>query len=225
MSVHELSTDSRIPSFGGQVKQWAQWIGQQWYRSRITLGVAGIALLTLYSPTLTSWLQLDVNAVQDGQWWRVLTGHVTHFGGEHLFWDLAMFVGLGLMCESAFPRRFAPGLLLLALGISFTVLIGCEDISQYRGLSGIDTGLFAWYVGEQIRQSREDGDWGLTTAWITAACLLVGKLFYEWFSGNVIFVNASEFSPLVESHLAGTAIGSLLALLPVLKGDRALSNP
>jgi len=178
----------------------------------VTAIVASLAILASVSPALGQSLELDFADVADGQWWRLLSGHFTHFGSDHLFWDLLMFVGLGTACERQHPRVFGFSLVVMALGISAAVIFLCQDVTGYRGLSGIDTGLFVWLIGDQIRQCVADRDRTGATCWIGAGVMLIGKLLYECVTGEVLFVDADGFKPLVESHLAGAAFGALFVL-------------
>ncbi|WP_068141380.1 rhombosortase [Roseimaritima ulvae] len=180
-------------------------------RYPITIATAAFALLAFASPTLTAWLQLDFAAVADGQWWRIITGHMTHFGGHHLFWDLLMFVVLSAACERQHRRHFGIATLLMMAGISLAIRFFCDDIAVYRGLSGLDTGLFVWFVSDQCRQSLRQCDRLATLLWLAPLIGLVGKLLFEAITGQTLFVDSSTFEPLVEAHLAGAAIGAALS--------------
>jgi rhomboid family GlyGly-CTERM serine protease len=182
----------------------------------VTTIISAIAILAYVFPSLAVGLQLDFESVAAGQWWRLFSGHLTHYGSQHLFWDLLMFVVLGVACERQHPRLFGVSLIVMALGISATVTFVCKDVSGYRGLSGIDTGLFVWFIGDQIRQSLADRDRMIASFWTATGTLLVGKLLFEFVTGNVLFVDADGFEPLIESHLVGAAFGALFAGLGIL---------
>ena len=124
-----------------------------------------------------------------------------------------MFAVLGVVCERQHPRSFGPALAVMALGISAAVTFLCDDVTGYRGLSGIDTGLFVWFIGDQIRQCFADRDRTGTSFWIATVGLLIGKLSYEFVTGEILFVNAEGFKPLVESHVAGAALGAFIGSL------------
>ena len=64
-----------------------------------TLLVTAISLLAFATPGMSSAMEFHAHRVADGQWWRVLTCHVTHYSVGHLGWDLAVFLVLGLLCE------------------------------------------------------------------------------------------------------------------------------
>lgn len=180
-------------------------------RFPVTLTLSVLAVVAFICPGLTVALQLDFASVASGQSWRLLTGHFTHFGGEHLFWDVLMFTVLGAACEHQHRRLFGISILVMTIGISATVLATCRDVSGYRGLSGVDTGLFVWFLVDQIRQSIAGRDRMFAAVWTAAGTLLIGKLLFEWVTGEILFVDATDFKPLVESHLAGAAFGALFA--------------
>jgi rhomboid family GlyGly-CTERM serine protease len=178
----------------------------------VTITVSLLALLIHFVPSLSAWLQLDFDLVSDGQWWRIWTGHLTHFGGEHLFWDLLMFVGLAGACERVRPRQMVPAFVVMAGGISLAVQWFCTDVAIYRGLSGIDTGLFVWFAGMRLMASVKTGDVAAGLLWALPFAGLIGKLVYEAATGQTLFVDSSGFVPLVQAHLSGVVIGLLLCL-------------
>ncbi len=207
MRTSKTSTEShRFPSAAAPTPTLTS-IRLLWHQCRITTVLCLLAILAHVSPTLTLALQLDFAAVSNGQWWRIWTGHLTHYGGQHLLWDLLVFAVLGGACERQFQHKYFPALLLTAAGISAAIGLLCEDISIYRGLSGIDTGLFVWFVGDQLRQSFAGRDEVLVALWIVMVTLLLGKLYFEAQTGSLLFVDATSFTPLVESHVVGAGIG------------------
>ncbi len=172
-----------------------------------TIGVSLSALLIWAIPGAGSWFELDYQRVAEGQWWRIWTGHLTHFDGNHLFWDLLMFVGLGAACERIQPRHFPFALAAMMVGVTASVGWWCDEIRCYRGLSGIDTGLFVWFVSHQCQVY-----WARNQRWMLllgsiALLGLISKLVFEAMTGQTLFVDSSGFTPLVESHLAGAACG------------------
>ncbi|MEZ6088660.1 MAG: rhombosortase [Pirellulaceae bacterium] len=168
-----------------------------------TILIAALSILAFASPSINATLQLDFARVAEGQWWRMLTGHATHFGASHLFWDLLMFVILGTICEWRHPRTFAISLATMATVISLAIHFACPDIDIYRGLSGLDTGLFAWLLVDEVAYAwkRRDRNW--LAACVAAGVILTGKLVFEAVTGQTLFVASGDFRPLVESHLAG----------------------
>lgn len=179
----------------------------------VTIFLSVLVLVTGTSPTIAEWFEFENQLVGDGQWWRIWTGHLAHYHQDHLFWDLLMFMVLGAMVERAYPRQFGVALLSMMAGVTAIVAFTCDGIQVYRGLSGLDTGLFVWLVVDQCRRRWIDGDRVAGSLWLSALIGLNGKLLFEAFSGQTLFVDSSSFTPLVESHLAGAGLGLLLALL------------
>lgn len=193
--------------------------------SRYTLLIALTTTVIFAFPALTSWLQLDFAAVITGQWWRVFTGHLTHYDGQHLFWDLLMFVVLGAICERHNKKFFGVFLISMSTIVSLTVMFACSSITEYRGLSGMDTGLFAWLTITQLRASLAGRDRYFAAFWATSGLLLIGKLGFEMFTGDVLFVQADGFEPILESHLAGAAVGITFAAGTALRSNGAQRVP
>ncbi len=178
----------------------------------VTLFVSSMALLCWANPTVTEWLQTDFTAIAGGQWWRTWTGHLTHYDGNHLLWDLLMFAGLGAACERRHGVTFGPVMVAMMTVISAAIAKYCPQIEVYRGLSGLDTGLFVWFVADQFRDCRRDQQWLTAVIWLLPGVGLIGKLLYEAVTGQTLFVNSSDFTPLVQSHLAGALVGLLLSV-------------
>ena len=181
-------------------------------RCRFTLAIAAAAVAASIVPALTDVWALDFAELADGQWWRIWSGHWTHYDGNHLFWDLLMFVALSSACESRHPRIFLPAILAMMALVTFAVRVTCPDVTQYRGLSGIDTGLFVWFVADRARDAWRSHDQTKASLWLLPCFALVGKLIYEATTGNTLFVDSTNFSPLVESHLAGAGAGLWLGM-------------
>ncbi|MEM8666130.1 MAG: rhombosortase [Planctomycetota bacterium] len=178
-----------------------------------TLVVTTLALLVWAVPSLGSLLETNFALIGEGQWWRIWTGHLVHFDGGHLFWDLMMFVALGSVCERQHPRLFPIAWFVLATGVTLGLAMFCDGIGSYRGLSGIDTGLFVWLASERVFRSCIDRERVTAFAWLLALIGLTGKLVFETVTGQTLFVDSSGFTPLVEAHLAGVMFGFICSLI------------
>ena len=88
----------------------------------------------------------------------------------------------------------------------------CPEVGQYRGLSGVDTGLFLWLIADRIYSAWKTRPSFEIGAWALLAFALLGKLGYEAATGQTLFVDASGFQPLVESHLAGALGGAVFGI-------------
>jgi rhomboid family GlyGly-CTERM serine protease len=159
---------------------------------------AGAAVLVAVAPGGAAALELDWGAVAAGQWWRLLTGHWTHFSWDHLLLDSVVFGAVGAACSSRDRWATLATVLLGALGVSLAVWCFAPGISTYRGLSGLAsalTALLAIQVGGRA-----------------GALALVGiaaKVAYELLLGEPLFITPVEGVSVVPvAHVAGAVVGA-----------------
>ena len=180
-----------------------------------SLILAGAALLVARWPSVTLWLQYDRLSITTGEWWRFLTGHWTHVSDDHLVWDVVMFVVLGALCESTSRVRYAVCIAGAAVLIPLMLWVACPDLQTYRGLSGIDSALFALLATVLIQQEWRAQRW----AWVvplTVVCLaFFAKIGYEWVTGHTLFVDSRSGAmiPIPLAHGVGAGIGVIVGLV------------
>ena len=86
------------------------------YGASLALAVA--AVLAFVVAGAGEWLQLDRGGLEDGQVWRLFTGHFAHWSADHLWWDLAAFVVLAGFVESRSRGRMLGCVAVSSLAIS-----------------------------------------------------------------------------------------------------------
>lgn len=177
--------------------------------SIVTLALALFALLVLLIPGWAEGLQFDSQAIAGGQSWRLLTGNLTHWNTDHAFWDVLMFVVLGVMIEGDGRLRFFLLCLTAALGITLTTWCGRPDVQLYRGLSGIDTALFVFLACSLLFRAWQNRRWSEALVPIGLLLGFTVRLMYEAVTGAGLFVDTSRagFTVLAITHVAGTLIG------------------
>lgn len=194
---------------------WA-WGSVPW----VTIVIA-VACLSLWPMSgISSALEYQRDAIQGGAWWRIFTGHLVHFSGDHLFWSIAVFGVIGAMLERESRPRYLAVLLGSAAATSLAVLGLETDLQVYRGLSGIDSALFvalaAWRLTAPGVANRERSAGSGERALIILKLVgFVGKTAFETFAGKPVFVGgeAIGFDPVPLAHLVGAIVGGLLALV------------
>ena len=179
----------------------------------ISIVIAAIAAALVALPGISELLQFDRTAILAGEWWRMLTSHLTHFGTSHLFWDVLMFLVLGCLCERQSRKQFIACLIASAGLISLVVLTVSPEMQIYRGLSGIDTALFTLVAVTLLKQKWAERD----TTWVIAIASLLTALIVKIaieMSGATIFVDAHEagFVPAPLAHVVGATIGIVVSL-------------
>jgi rhomboid family GlyGly-CTERM serine protease len=176
------------------------------------LVLSGLALAL--SPKLVSMLQFNRTAVMQGELWRIFTGHRTHWSGSHLLWDMLVFSMLEAIIEWLSRGRL---LLFLAAGclvISLMVFAFLPEMSLYRGLSGLDSGLFMLLLVLLYRNNTAGSSMLQKMPYFLAALLFAGKTLFEVTTGHTLFVQSSDlFIPVPLAHLGGAAAGMAIGLM------------
>jgi rhomboid family GlyGly-CTERM serine protease len=160
---------------------------------KITISLALLTVAAAFVPG--SSLELR----RGGAVWRIVTCHFTHFTYEQLAWDVLVFLLLGLACARRDRGAFQATLLASIVIVPIAVLAFAPEVMTYRGLSGIDSALFALLLTMEWRRS-----------WIVALCAVAFamKVLFEMRTGATVFVSSNAaFAPVPTAHLAGAAAG------------------
>ena len=185
---------------------------------------AVLATLLIYAlPEAADLLQFDRGLIGQGQWWRIVTSHWTHWNESHLLWDLLMFAALSITALRISKTRAYAVVLSSALLIPLSILILIPDMICYRGLSGLDSALYVFVLlgliknrlpavgrpGELARISLER-----TALWLMLL-LFAAKTIYEFATGNTLFVQSmgAGICGVPLAHLIGGIIGVIWSTL------------
>ena len=164
-------------------------------------------------PEMTLLMQFDRTQISEGQIWRILSGHFTHWSTNHLFWDLLVFVILGSICEKINKKNYFACLILSTICISMGVLAFLPDMELYRGLSGIDSALFVLLMVEILKRKYKEKSFVWVFFIIFGFLCFIGKLLFEIISGSTIFVESSGVMvPVPLAHLIGGFAGILSSI-------------
>ena len=196
-------------------RRWTSW-------PLLTLPLGLVAVLVQLSPSLGETLQYDRAAVAAGQLYRWVTCHWTHWSWDHLLWDTTTFVVLGAICEHRSRTRLAVCILGSALMIPLGVRIILPGMQTYRGLSGIDSGLFVLLAVMLLGEKLSDRGWIWAGGIFLVLVAFCGKVLYELTTGSTIFVDsvATGMVPVPLAHVVGGAVGCATAVLPGRHGRR-----
>jgi len=178
---------------------------------------------TLYAwPGSADWLQYDRTAILHGEVWRVLTGHLVHWSGNQLFWDGLALGFLGWLCERDALASFLRCFVVSAILISLVLWFAAPWMATYRGLSGIDSALFALVAVRLGREAFFDRQWFKLTLIAIVAGGFALKVGYEFASGATLFVDSSGggMIPVPLAHVVGALVGIACGLWPVLVPNR-----
>nr|WP_192867638.1 rhombosortase [Thaumasiovibrio occultus] len=165
-----------------------------------------IAFLTLMQiPALNEWAFWRRTAIADGEWWRILTGNLTHTNSWHLLMNSLAFFLIGFI----FRRHLRPlpyTALIVLISIAIGSAIWWSDINNYAGLSGTLHGLFIWGALQDIRHHDRLG-WALLVG-------VIVKNAMEWYSGgSAVTSGLINARVAYEAHTLGLVCGALIGLL------------
>jgi rhomboid family GlyGly-CTERM serine protease len=173
----------------------------------VPLTVVIISLIAfIFDSTLSESLVYQRSLVNQGEIWRVFSGHFFHTNGFHFMLNGAAVVMLWVLHGHFYTIKnysfiFMVSAIICAIGIHWFSL----DIDQYVGLSGVLHGLFIWGAIEDIKAKERTG-----------YLLLLGillKIAHEQVYGasedvaSMIGANVA-----INAHLWG-AIGGVVAVL------------
>lgn len=184
------------------------------YLPYVTLALALVAIACQSIDQLSGWLIYERVAILNGQAWRLLTGHLTHWSADHFLWDVVMFLVLGAVVERRDRLAFILTVVASATAITTALWLGHPEIAEYRGLSGIDSALFTHAALLLHRDGRRFNQPLLRHISVALLMAFAAKLIYEIASKNTLFVDSASagFVALPAVHviggLAGCAVGA-----------------
>ena len=182
-------------------------------RVRATLIVTMIASGVMAVDAATNTLQFDRVRLALGHVYQLFTGHLTHWNMDHFAWDIVTFIVLGAYCELQGRGRFLTLLAVSAIAISAGNYVFLPDMTFYRGLSGIDSALFAFAAMHVAMRAIEERRM-LTMIGVSVVLVAsIGKLVLEMVTGNAIFVSAADSFVIVPlAHVLGMLVGVLMCV-------------
>lgn len=203
---------------------------------RCTILLAAAMLLTncgLLMPHFSSAAALlpaaeyNRDAILQGEIWRLVTGNLVHWSAEHFWLDVGAFLLLGIVYEPSFKRlrvSFITFLLAVSLVIGAAMLFLLPDLEIYRGLSGVDSGIFAAALVLEAAQARHNRRRWFFLA--PAALIFTAKLLFECLTGELFFGTSSLGDlgqPVPLAHAAG-ALAAVATLVMLALGRIAASR-
>src|SRR5262245_32305773 len=181
-----------------------------------TLVLVTVAIMVSLVPRAATCLQYDRLAVAHGAIWRLFTSHFVHWSMEHLFWDALALGALGWMCEREGVARLLATVAAAALTIPLALSFFQPQMTTYRGLSGIDSALFALLAALIARQVIREKDWSRLGMAMLVSIGFAAKIGFEVSTGGTLFVDSSAagMTPVPLAHVIGGLIGLGVGLMP-----------
>lgn len=171
-----------------------------WLTGLAVLAAAGLWLILGPAPPS---LVYDRAAIIQGEWWRLLTGHLVHSNAEHALWDIAALALIGWVMERQGRLRMTLAVLSGMVAVSAGLWWGLPGLERYCGLSGMLNTLFVIALADLWTVRRHP-----VIPLIAIGLLL--KLAAEITARHSLFVQ-TLWPSVPEAHLAG-CLGALAIL-------------
>ncbi len=171
------------------------------------LAVVGIAVvLGLGGTAFRDALSFDRSGIEDGELWRIVSGHFVHLGTSHMLLNGAGIILVWLLVGQEFIlRQWALVTIVVIVGIGAGLWWMNPELQWYVGLSGLLHGWLAAGIVAALSKGRLDA--GLLAA------LIVAKLVFEQWQGPIPGSAESAGGPvIVDAHLYGGIAGALAGL-------------
>lgn len=164
------------------------------------------------------FLRYERDAILQGEWWRLLTGHLAHLGWSHLGLNLAGLLLVWLLAGRALrPLEWGFVLGITALLSALALLAFMPALEWYVGLSGVLHGLLVAGVLAGWRAGMRDAP--------LIIGLVAAKLLWEQVSGPLPGSTEAAGGPVVvDAHVYG-AIAGVVAWLIIAWRARQASLP
>lgn len=171
----------------------------------LALACLGLACLP---EALASRLAWEREAILAGQWWRLWTAHLVHFGLPHALADAMPVLAAGCVLERRVkPARLLRWLALAAPAVSLLLFVLMPSLAEYRGASSLALMLA---VAAGIASWPDAGRW--------RPALLAGGLAFAAVTARHALGSGADLSSLPpgvavawQAHLLGAACGVLAA--------------
>ena len=187
----------------GRKLQWGPLRGGHWAVPFVLMLVCG--LFAILGEDALQTLKYDRLAIVDGEFWRLVTGHLAHMGISHYALNMAGLLLVWLLTGRYFSLSEWVTVLLITLAVTTAGFWFVDrNLLWYVGLSGILHGLL---VAGSLRGLRE-----LPGESAVIMCVLVAKLAWEQLAGPLPgSESVSGGNVIVNAHLYGAVGGAVAA--------------
>lgn len=185
-----------------------------------------LTLIVASQPALAPSLLYERAAILRGEYWRLWTGHLVHFGASHLVWNLVVFALAGIWAERLAPARTRL-LLALAPGVIGLALLALDpSLATYGGLSGLAAAALAFLAFTQLAHNPSVPSATASTTptvpaathasasdrwfWRAVLALILLKIAVEFAADQPLFARfaASGVRSVPLAHLSGFLVAS-----------------
>jgi rhomboid family GlyGly-CTERM serine protease len=180
----------------------------------VTLVLLLFALLLQLAPLLAGSLSFEREAIERGEVWRLLTGHLVHGPPRLALFDLTGLALLGACVERA-SRRLLVRVLAASAAASSLAVYFLTPYAHYVGSSALVSGLLVALLVHWLRSSRRPARILAWTMLLIYSSKLVLELLGAW--PDALTALSAGDGPIYETaamaHAAGALAGGAVTLL------------
>ncbi|MDX5408024.1 MAG: rhombosortase [Chromatiaceae bacterium] len=168
-------------------------------------------LLALIPDNWQLVLQYQRSALEQGQLWRTISGHLLHANHWHLLLNLAGLLLVLLLHGRYFlARQLLAQWLVYALAISALLYLFSTNIYSYVGLSGVLHAMLTLGAIKDVQQRDHSG-------YLLLAGLLAKVAYEQWQGPDAELASLIGADVAIDAHLYGVISGVLVAILLYIK--------
>ena len=154
--------------------------------------------------------------------YRWLSGHFTHLSWSHTWLNLAGLMSIWVVYGRVITHKsWLAFIILCAFGISAGLHFLSPEVERYVGFSGVLHGMLALCAAYGMMPNLKKRMWSRTSIKWEDAFVFFGlwcKVVYEQMLGAVPMTAAiAGDSVIVNAHLYGACLGTIFALLLIVK--------
>ena len=172
-----------------------------------TLLISSLALgfYLALGPAPEGWVY-DRVAVEQGEFWRLVTGHWVHSDPEHATWNIAALAVMGLLFERNLKGAVFGTLAVGMVGVDVWLWWGGTAPDLYCGLSGALNAMLIAGLAVLWRERRHP-----MIVLVAVAC--VAKVLVELTLGEALLTQTA-WSSVPAAHVGGLLAGGMFLLSP-----------
>jgi rhomboid family GlyGly-CTERM serine protease len=183
----------------------------------VFLIVTAAAVVVQFNSGWRESLLCDRDAILAGEWWRIWTGHLVHFGWPHFVADAGLFIILGRLLERPHPVISRLALVVMPLVICVTIYWLDPEMVRYGGLSAINFGLLLFLAANGWQKNWVDWFWPAVLA-IYVGEVILESVYGHGHGGGMIQFDDPSVRVGTAAHIGGGAFGILAWLVTWLYG-------
>ena len=187
------------------------------------LAIALVVLVIQLNGQWRSALVFDRVALDAGEWWRIWTGHLVHFGWPHFIADAGLFLILGWLLEREYPIATRTALIAMPAFISGAIYLFDPTMLRFGGLSALNLGLLVFLAAKGWQKNWTDWFWPAVLA-IYVGEIVLQSTQRQGSGGGMIPFDDPAIQVATFAHIAGAVYGGGLALVLILHSRRVVAR-